>query len=114
MRQKTGVDAVKFQCYKADTIVSRDSPAYWDLSKEPTSTQYDLFKKHDGFNKEEYQELCNYCKELKIDFMSTPFDFESADYLEDMVKIYKISSSDLSNLPFIRHMAKKVNQYFYL
>lgn len=39
--------------------------------------------------------------------MSTPFDFDSADYLYDMIDIYKISSSDLSNIPFIRHIAKK-------
>lgn len=102
-----GVDAVKFQSYKAGTIVSKVSPAYWDLEKEPTKTQYDLFKKHDGFNEADYRELCNYCKESDIQFMSTPFDYHSADYLQDMVDIYKISSSDLSNLPFIRHIAKK-------
>lgn len=39
--------------------------------------------------------------------MSTPFDFESADYLNDMIDIYKISSSDLTNVPFIRHIASK-------
>ncbi|QPE17507.1 N-acetylneuraminate synthase family protein [Providencia rettgeri] len=105
--KENGANAVKFQSYKADTIVSRNSPAYWDLSKEPTLTQHELFQKHDSFNKEEYQELCNYAKEVDIDFMSTPFDYESSDYLYDMIDIYKISSSDLSNTPFIRHIAKK-------
>ena len=105
--KKAGVDAVKFQSYKADTIVSKNSPAYWDLRKEPTKTQYDLFKKHDSFNQEEYLELFEYCKNIGVDFMSTPFDFYSADYLEEMVDLYKISSSDLSNLPFVRHIAKK-------
>ena len=42
-----------------------------------------------------------------MDFTSTPFDYASADYLENMVDFYKISSSDLSNLPFIRHIGKK-------
>lgn len=46
--------------------------------------------------------------------MSTPFDFESADYLNDLMAIYKISSSDLTNLPFIEHIAKKENLYLYL
>lgn len=105
--KNAGADAVKFQSYKADTIVSKNSPAYWDLSKEPTTTQHGLFQKHDHFNKEDYQVLCNYSKEVGIDFMSTPFDFESADYLNDMIDIYKISSSDLSNLPFIKHIAAK-------
>lgn len=102
-----GADAVKFQSYKADTIVSKNSPAYWDLTQEPTTTQYGLFQKHDKFNREDYQEIADYCKEIGVEFMSTPFDMESADYLDDMVNIYKISSSDLTNHPFIRHIAKK-------
>lgn len=105
--KKAGIDAVKFQSYKANTIVSKNSPAYWDITKEPTPTQYGLFQKHDSFNREDYQEICDYCKEIGIDFMSTPFDVASADYLDDMVDIYKISSSDLSNIPFIRHIAEK-------
>ena len=105
--KKVGIDAAKFQSYKADTIVSKNSPAYWDLTKEPTPTQSGLFQKHDKFDKEDYQEIANYCKEIGIDFLSTPFDMESADYLDDMVSVYKISSSDLTNLPFVRHIAKK-------
>jgi len=105
--KRSGADAVKFQSYKADTIVSKNSPAYWDLSKEPTTTQHGLFQKHDHFNKEDYQILCDYSREIGIDFMSTPFDFESADYLDEMIDIYKISSSDLTNLPFIKHIASK-------
>lgn len=104
---EAGVDCAKFQSYKADTIVSKNSPAYWDLSKEPTKTQHALFQKHDSFNEEDYRELCEYTHSKGLDFTSTPFDYASADYLEDMVDFYKISSSDLSNLPFIRHVAKK-------
>lgn len=104
---KAGCDCAKFQSYKADTIVSKNSPAYWDLSKEPTRTQYALFQKHDEFNEEDYRELCNYTHTKGMDFTSTPFDYASADYLENMVDFYKISSSDLSNLPFIRHIASK-------
>lgn len=102
-----GIDCAKFQSYKANTIVSKNSPAYWDLSKEPTTTQYALFMKHDGFNQEDYRELCNYTHNKGMDFTSTPFDYASADYLEDMVDFYKISSSDLSNLPFIEYIARK-------
>ena len=105
--KNAGVDAVKFQSYKADTIVSKNSPAYWDTTKEPTPTQYQLFLKFDSFSREEYQELCDYSKKTGIKFMSTPFDYDSADYLCDMVDIYKISSSDLSNHPFLRHIARK-------
>ena len=104
---EAGIDCAKFQSYKAGTIVSKNSPAYWDTTKEPTKTQYELFLKHDGFGEEEYQILCNYAHSKGIDFSSTPFDYTSADYLEQMVDFYKISSSDLSNLPFIRHIGMK-------
>lgn len=104
---EAGIDCAKFQSYKAETIVSKNSPAYWDTVKEPTKTQYELFLKHDSFGEAEYRQLCEYTHEKGIDFTSTPFDYASADYLEDMVDFYKISSSDLSNLPFIRHIGAK-------
>ncbi len=104
---EVGIDCSKFQSYKADTIVSRNSPAYWDTTKEPTKTQYELFLKHDSFGEAEYQELCDYTHSKGMDFTSTPFDYASADYLESMVDFYKISSSDLSNLPFVRHIGAK-------
>lgn len=104
---EAGVDCAKFQSYKAGTIVSKNSPAYWDTSKEPTKTQYDLFQKHDGFGEAEYRELCDYTHAKGMDFTSTPFDYASADYLYDMVDFYKISSSDLSNIPFIKHIGGK-------
>ena len=105
--KKCGVDAVKFQSYKANTIASKNSPAYWDLSEEPTTSQYELFKKFDEFGAEEYRQLADYCNEIGIMFMSTPFDFESVDYLDEFMDIYKISSSDLTNIPFIKYIASK-------
>lgn len=102
-----GIDCAKFQSYKANTIVSKNSPAYWDTTKEPTKTQYELFLKHDSFGEKEYRELCNYTHSRGMDFTSTPFDYASADYLYEMVDFYKISSSDLSNIPFIKHIGKK-------
>lgn len=104
---EAGIHCAKFQSYKAGTIVSKHSPAYWDTAKEPTKTQYELFLKHDHFGEAEYEELCSYTHRRGLDFTSTPFDYASADYLERMVDFYKISSSDLSNLPFIRHIGKK-------
>ncbi|MFR7745881.1 MAG: N-acetylneuraminate synthase family protein [Eggerthellaceae bacterium] len=102
-----GVTAVKFQTYKADTLASKNSPAYWDTSEESTKSQYELFKKFDSFGAKEYQELASYCAEIGIEFCSTAFDFESADYLEPLMNVYKVSSSDLTNLPFIEYQAKK-------
>lgn len=97
-----GADAIKFQTYKAEFLASKDSPAYWDISKEPTKSQYELFKKHDAFWKKECEELKVYCDAAGITFLSTPFDVESAAFLNDLMDIFKISSSDITNKPFIR------------
>ena len=105
--KEAGIHAVKFQTYKAETLAAKESPYYWDITEEPTRSQRELFKKFDSFGEKEYRELSGYCRELGIEFLSTPFDYESADYLNDMMEVYKISSSDLSNLPFIRHQAEK-------
>lgn len=101
-----GADAVKFQSYKAETLASKDSPSYWDTNEEPTTSQYELFKKHDSFWIDEMKELKEYCDKVDIEFMSTPFDIESADFLDDMMDVYKISSSDLTNKPFIEYLCK--------
>lgn len=102
-----GIHAVKFQTYKAEKLAAKDSPSYWDRTEETTASQYELFRKFDAFGEPEYRELAAYCEELGIEFLSTPFDVDAADYLDDLMNVYKISSSDLSNLPFITHMAKK-------
>ncbi|NQX91459.1 MAG: N-acetylneuraminate synthase family protein [Flavobacteriales bacterium] len=99
-----GAHAIKFQTYKAETIASKDSPYYWDIEKEPTRSQFELFKKYDKFWKSEYEALARYCETAGIEFMSTPFDVASADFLNDMMNVYKVSSSDLTNLPFIEYM----------
>lgn len=105
--KEAGIHAVKFQTYKAGTLAAKASPSYWDLTEEPTTSQYELFQKFDSFGYEEYKELKEYSDSLNIEFLSTAFDYESADYLDKLMDIYKISSSDLSNIPFIEHQAKK-------
>ncbi len=99
-----GANAIKFQTYKASTIASKDSPYYWDITKEPTKSQFELFQKYDKFWKSEFEELKKYCDKVGIEFMSTPFDVESAIFLNDMMDVFKISSSDITNKPFIEFM----------
>jgi sialic acid synthase SpsE len=101
-----GCDAIKFQTYKAGKLASKNSPAYWDQTKEKSDSQYELFKKYDKFWINEYKILADYCKELNIDFMSTPFDSESADFLNELMPAYKIASADLTNHPFLKQIAK--------
>lgn len=98
---EAGADAIKFQTYKAETLASKDSPAYWDTSKEPTKSQYELFRRHDSFWKNEFETLKKYCDTTGIAFLSTPFDTESATFLNDLMDVFKISSSDITNKPFI-------------
>ena len=99
-----GAHAIKFQTYKASTIASKDSPAYWDLNKEPTDSQFKLFQKYDKFWKREFEDLKGYCDAVGIEFMSTPFDVESAKFLSEMMDVIKISSSDITNRPFIEFL----------
>ncbi|WP_407415375.1 N-acetylneuraminate synthase family protein [Methanobrevibacter sp.] len=94
--KRAGVDAVKFESYKTENIISSKFPE-----------QFDLFKKYDEFGRDEFFELYEYCNELKLKFLSTPLDFESADYLDEFMDIYSIASSDLTNIPFIQYIAKK-------
>ena len=102
-----GASAAKFQSYKADTIASRHSPAYWDLTKESTTNQHDLFKKHDSFGEQEYVALAEHCQTAGIDFLSTPFDDRAIDFLTPLMPFFKIASADLTTLPFLRKIAAK-------
>jgi sialic acid synthase SpsE len=107
-----GAHAVKFQSYKAETLATRSCPSYWDTTKEASINQYELFKKYDRFGENEYRELSAYSKKTRIVFMSTPFDFESVEYLDKLVDLFKISSSDITNLPLIKYIAKKNKPIF--
>ena len=92
-----GAHGIKFQTYKADKIAAKKSPYYWDLKSYKTRSQYLLFKKYDKFWKKEYEILANHCLKRKIEFISTPFDLESAKFLNEIMDVFKISSSDITN-----------------
>ena len=95
-----GITVVEFQSYNAESIVSLND----DVA---TESQYESLKRTDGFGVEEYRELAEYCQYNGMKFLSTPLDFESADYLDEFMDIYKISSFDITNIPFIKHIASK-------
>lgn len=101
-----GADGIKFQYYKAEKLASIYSPAYWDLKKEKTKSQFELFKKYDKFDIKNFKILRSHCKKKKIDFLCTPFDFESAKELNSLLDVFKISSSDITNKPFIQYISK--------
>ena len=104
---EAGADAIKFQTYKAGTLASRHSPSYWDTTKEPTRSQYELFKKYDALEDEDYAALAEAAKASGIDFLSTPFDLHAVDMLEPLVPAYKVASADITNIPLLRRVAQK-------
>lgn len=106
LAKEGGADAAKFQSYKAETLASRYSPSYWDLQKEPTTSQYELFKKYDHFGEKEYRQLAEYCQKCGLDFLCTPFDDNSINFLLPLMPFYKIASADITNLPFLRKISR--------
>jgi N-acetylneuraminate synthase len=100
-----GADAIKFQTYRAETLAVRDSPAYWDRTKEPTATQRELFAKYDRLWQDDFEVLKRRCDAAGIEFMSTPFDRESATFLAPLVNVFKIASADITSHPFLRLVA---------
>ena len=106
---KAGADAIKFQTYKAEKLVTKSAPRFWDWKGEekPKGTQFDSYSELDKFPLKHYPDLIKVCKKNNIEFLSTPFDEESADALINFgMKAIKISSSDVTNLPFLTHLAK--------
>ncbi len=101
-----GADAAKFQTYKAGLIASRNSPSYWDTTKEPTTSQYELFTKYDAFGPAEYEALAAHCREVGIEFLSTPFDLGAVDTLDPLVPAFKIASADVTNEPLLARVAR--------
>ena len=100
-----GAQAVKLQCYKAEKLASKYAGAYWDKKEEAENSQLKLYQKFDKFNFQDYQKIINYCKKIKIDFIITPFDLDSVNFFKNKVKYFKISSSDITNLPLIKKVA---------
>ena len=107
LAKEGGADAAKFQSYKAATLASKKSPSYWDTTKEPTKSQYELFQKYDQFEPEDYMVLAEYSRLNEIDFLSTPFDDVAIDFLNPLVPFFKIASADITNIPFLRKIAAK-------
>lgn len=101
-----GADAVKFQTFKADRLVSKTAQkaAYQQQTTDASESQYDMIKKLE-LGEEAHHELMAYCKTKNILFLSTPFDHESIDLLNDLgIKIFKIPSGEITNLPYLRHI----------
>ena len=104
-----GCDCVKFQTFKAENLVTLNAPkAKYQLENtNGIDSQFQMLKKLELDDKC-FQMIYEYCRAINIDFMSTPFDIKSVDLLEDLgVKIYKMSSGDITNKQLLQYVAKK-------
>ncbi len=103
-----GADAVKFQTFKADKLVSKNAQKadYQKLATGINESQYEMLKKLE-LDIDNHKELAAYCKLKNIMFLSTPFDHGSIDLLKNLeLEIFKIPSGEITNLPFLRHIGR--------
>jgi len=104
LAKRAGADAVKFQTFKAENLVT-DSAQQATYQKQNTGcveSQFEMLKKLElSFN--DFKKIKNYCDQVGVTFLSTPFDEECADFLVSELNMpyIKVSSGDANNLPFI-------------
>jgi len=104
-----GADAVKFQTFKADRLVTMDAPkaGYQILSTGYAGAQYEMLKRLE-LTEENHRSLIAHCERHGVLFLSTPFDEESCDFLDSLeLPAFKLPSGELTNLPFLAHVARK-------
>lgn len=105
----SGADAVKFQTFKSEQVVSAKAvkAAYQLKATDSAESQLDMIKKLE-FSFEQFAELKQYCDRIGIQFLSTPFDLESLAFLvEEMrVPLIKIPSGEITNAPLLLRAAR--------
>ncbi|MDD5156447.1 N-acetylneuraminate synthase [Sulfurimonas sp.] len=108
----SGADAVKFQTFKAEKLVSRNAQKadYQKQTTDKTESQFEMIKKLE-LDLDTHKELIAYCKTKNIMFLSTPFDHDSINLLNDLeLEIFKIPSGEITNLPYLRHIGRLKKQ----
>lgn len=103
-----GADAVKFQTFQADKLVSRfaEKARYQTKTTSGENSQYEMLKQLE-LSKEMHEELMGYCERKEIVFLSTPFDLPSLEFLADKVSAIKIPSGEITNIPFLFQVGRK-------
>lgn len=102
-----GANFVKFQTFKADKITTKEAKRakYQDRNTGDSDSQYDMLKKLE-LSEDVHKELLSYCATKKIKFLSTGFDLESLEFLNNLkIDLFKIPSGELTNLPYLRKIA---------
>jgi N-acetylneuraminate synthase len=105
---RAGADAVKFQTFRSDRLVSPVAEtAGYQLAATGKATQHEMLKTLE-LSEQVHRRLAALCGSLGIEFMSTPFDEQSADFLINVgIRRLKVASGELNNLPFLEYLARK-------
>jgi len=109
--KNAGADSVKFQTFKAERLVTKKlkKANYQNLNDKRDESQYSMLKRLE-LTLDMHKEIISYCKKRKIEFLSSGFDIESLDLLSDLgQKKFKIPSGEITNLPYLKHIAKIAN-----
>jgi len=103
---EAGANAVKFQTFSAERLVTKDAQtAEYQEETTDEDSQYEMLRRYE-LDRADHERLMNYCSEKDITFLSTPFDPESATMLADLgVPAIKVGSGELDNHPFLRHIS---------
>lgn len=104
----SGADCVKFQTFKAGNLVSKSAKKadYQTENTGSNESQFDMLKKLE-LAQDDFIELKEFCDQVGIEFMSTAFDLESIDFLNDIdMNGWKIPSGEITNLPYLMKIAK--------
>lgn len=105
----SGADCVKFQTFKAERLITKNAPKadYQNKTTDPRESQFDMLKKIE-LPKEMHLELIQYCNELDILFMSTAYNVEDVDFLDELeVDAFKLASISAAEPSFVKYTAKK-------
>ena len=109
---ESGADAVKFQTFKAENLVSKNTQKaeYQKQTTNPLESQLDMLKKLE-LDVDVHKKLIKYCNAKGILFLSSPFDHDSIDLLNELgIEVFKIPSGEITNLPYLRRIGSLAKQ----
>lgn len=105
----SGADAVKFQTFRADLIATplAQKASYQQRTTSSAESQFEMLRRLE-LDAAAHQRLIDHCRQNGIQFLSSPFDMQSADLLASLgVPLFKVPSGEITNLPFLEHLARK-------
>lgn len=105
--KEAGADVVKFQSFKTELLIRRDQPKMpYQEARAQEANQFDMLKKLE-LDESQHRKVMAHCRKVGIDFLSTPYDTQSADLLKSLgAEAIKVASTDTTNVPFLRYLRK--------